>query len=122
MKYTHLSDFYKKHSGETIYLIGNGPSATEISDTYKNEIQRGISIGVNSSQLWGPTTYQAVLLGLAISIVVVMVWSLNVDFIKDAASELIHLKPMGEATTVSPSFFSDNNTLYITQHMHNPTV
>ena len=30
------------------------------------------------------------------------------------------LGPMGEATTISPSFFSDNNTLYITQHMHNP--
>ncbi len=59
MKYKSLSDVYKIHDGETIYLIGNGPGLLDIPEDYKNRISKGISIGVNSSHLFIPTTYQA---------------------------------------------------------------
>ena len=120
MKYTQLSDFYKKHNGETIYLIGNGPGALDIPEQYKNKIQKGISISVNSSQLWGPTTYQAS-----------STWSCYLHtchygvvtecrFYQGQGIGTDSSWPHGGATTLPPSFFSDNNTLQISSHMHNP--
>ncbi len=53
-----LSDYNKIHEGETIYLIGNGPDLHNISESYKEKIANGISIGVNASHLFLPqTTY-----------------------------------------------------------------
>jgi len=121
MKYTELEDIYQIHTGETIYLIGNGPGALEISESYKEKIENGISIGVNSSHLWGPTTYQAsstwscYLLSCHYGVVT------GCRFYQGQGIGTDSSWPFGGATTVQTSFFSDNNTIDIHSNMNEPS-
>ena len=48
MKYKSLSDFYRIHEGETIYLIGNGPAILDIPDDYKSKIKNVFGIQIDS--------------------------------------------------------------------------
>ena len=116
MKYKSLSDVYKIHDGETIYLIGNGPGLLDIPEDYKNRISKGISIGVNSSHLFIPTTYQAC-----------STWScylLSCHYGEVSGCRFYNGQgigtdsswPFGTATTVSSSFFIENNTVDIHSH------
>ena len=120
MKYSKLSDVYQIHKGETIYLIGNGPALLEIPDSYKEKISNGISIGVNSSHLFSNTTYQ-----------MCSTWScylLNCHYGNVEECRFYHGQgigtdsswPFGGATTLSASFFADNNTLNIADEMKEP--
>lgn len=121
MKYEKLSDFYQIHKGETIYLIGNGPDLMNISEDYYDKIYNGISIGANTSHLFMPTTYQA--MSSWSSYIV----SCNFGVVPECRfyhgqgmSETDSSHPWGGATTLSSSFFEENNTLYTAHHAVNP--
>ncbi len=120
MKYKSLSDIHRIHAGETIYLIGNGPAILDIPDDYKSKIKNGISIGVNSSHLFMPTTYQ-----------VCSTWSCYLlscyygevsgcRFYQGQGIGNDSSWPFGGATIVSPDFFSEYNTIDIHSHMSDP--
>jgi hypothetical protein len=122
MKYKDLGDLYQIHKDQTIYLIGNGLGVLDISDSYLKKIRDGISIGVNSSHLWGPTTYQAS-----------STWSCYLLSCHYGVAHGCRIYqgqgigtdpswPLGEATTISSSFFSDNNTINIYEHMQDPST
>ena len=120
MKYKKLSDVYQIHKGETIYLIGNGPDLLNIPEEYYENIKNGISIGANTSHLFMPTTYQAC-----------SSWSsyiLNCNYGVVTGCRFYHGQgmgndssyPWGGATTLEPSFFEENNTIYTAHHAVNP--
>jgi len=122
VKYKSLSDVYKIHEGETIYLIGNGPSLLEIPEEKYEKIKNGISIGSNSSYLFMPTTYQACsswssyILSCHYGIVSGCRFYSGQGIGDDPSW------PLGTATTLKSTFFKDNNTIYTTDHAVHPVT
>ena len=122
MKYKKLSDVFNIHAGETIYLIGNGPALLEIPDEKYEQIKNGISIGSNSSHLFMPTTYQACSSWSS------YILSCNYGIVKSCrfySGQGIGDDPswpFGTATTLQPTFFRDNNTIYTSDHAVHPVT
>tara|TARA_R110002020_G_scaffold266993_2_gene482105 strand:+ start:2702 stop:3490 length:789 start_codon:yes stop_codon:yes gene_type:complete len=116
-----LGDFYQIHKDETIYLIGNGAGLLDAPKSYKDKISRGISIGVNSSHLFLPTTYQAC-----------STWScylLSCHYGEVSGCRFYQGQrmgndsswPFGGPTTLNSSFYSENNTIDIYSNMEPPS-
>ena len=118
-----LSDFYNIHSGKTIYLIGNGYGLLEIPDNIKNKLKNEITIGVNSSHLFGTTTYNNS-----------STWScylMNCHFGEVTECRFYQGRGMGleendsswhtgGPTTLPETFYDDNNTVSISHHLRHP--